>query len=73
MASAKDHICRICGLLEEVEVESKDFSERWIVRYSTCGDYTFTRSVVGHVLGQPLSANITETPAPDGINVEGVE
>ena len=52
MSSAANQICRLCGLPDDVDVESKDHGERWIVDCPTCGEYTITQSVVNQGLDQ---------------------
>lgn len=52
MSSAANQICRLCGLPDDVDVESKDHGERWMVRCPTCGEYTITQSVVRQGLDQ---------------------
>ena len=46
MSSTANQCCRLCGLQDDVNVESKDHGERWMVRCPTCGDYTITQTVV---------------------------
>lgn len=58
MAAARDQTCRICGLAEGVDVESRDHRGRWSVQCPTCGDFTITQVVVDR-LDQPTRHNLS--------------
>lgn len=59
MSSATNQICQICGLLEGVAVESKDYGERLMVHCPICGKYTITKSLVRCGLDQSTSYKLS--------------